>query len=709
MRLPSLRESAIEELQICVCCLPGDPVERCLDSLQAAAWTDAVRLFLAPGAVVPRKYSHLPITCLPEGLSWAARDLMVVSEMLMRAPAAAAYLFARADVALGRPDLRQELERMSRRAEVPKMMLLERGDDDSEADWAQLVVCPRRVPKAFLLAKKSARDLLATQAVLSAAPVRRTSSTSFGDSLQGWAFAAGVPVYAPREAYFRPADRTASAATEEPRPIRVHGTDLSIIVPTWNCGPYLGPCLRSLLDQSVDAEVIVVDDASDDETNEVLSAFADRVRVLRHEERRGANAARNTGLRSATGDFLVMADADNQYSPNWLEKLLEAVLSAPEIGLAYCGFSRLAEDGDKRGFASHPWDPRTLWYDNYIDMPSLVRRAALPKGGLVEGFRPFDDWRLWLDMAVRGWKGKLVRENLYIKRVRKDSKTLRSKSLPSSRAREIAAIRREFASLVGLDAPVSVVIPAHGCEDLTVRCLTHLGDYAGVPFVVHYVDNGSPISALDAIAQAAERGCVPLRILRNSENVGFTQAVNQGIEASGDANVLVLNNDCFVGPNCLENLAYEMMAQEQVAAIGPVTCDRGGQSLKIPTHRVEAGVHEGILDQLSDPVSTAAMLRRRHKTAEREVLAFFCTLLNREALRRFGALDDRFPSGLAADDEWCLRVRGHGWKTLLSYGSYAAHLHRSTFERFGIDRDALQRESKQVLRQVLGEDEETGI
>lgn len=694
----------VKKWQIGVYCGLDASVERCLESLAHAGWKDAIRLFLEPGAVVPRQFCHLPVTRLDSELGGVARDLVIVSEMLMREPGAMAHLLVRGDVVVGPSGFRDDLESAFWPGESPGMLLLEGVEETAGEGWSK--VSHRgdsRVPKAVVITTGAAREFLADRSVLETATTPLTSSDFLG-SLQAWAFDRGLPIQAPdRDFVWCPQDSAWEHAEKNGVRLRVRDASVSIIVPTWNCGPFLRPCLRSLLDQTASAEVIVVDDASTDETSEVLSEFTDRIQLACHEERRGANAARNTGIRRATGDLIVMADADNEYSPSWLEKLLEAVLSAPDVGLAYCGFSRITEDGRKRRFASDQWDLHKLWYNNYIDMPSLLRREALPEEGLVEGFRPFDDWRLWLDMASRGWRGKLVQEDLYLKRVRKDSKTLRSKSFPADRAREVAQLRREFAHLVGVESPVAVVIPALGCEDLTVKCLAHVADFSGVPYVVYYVDNGSPLSALDEVVQAAEEHAVRLRILRNSENQGFTQAVNQGIEAAGDANVLVLNNDCFVGPNCIENLAYEMATREHVAAIGPVTCDRGGQSLRIPDHRYQAGVGGDVLDILTDPVETAARLLHRHNTVQREVLAFFCTLLNREALNRFGSLDDRFPSGLAADDEWCLRVRGHGWRTLLSYGAYAAHLHRSTFERFEIDRDALQQESKDTLRQVLAE------
>ena len=691
------------KLQIGVCCDLRDRIAPCLNRLQQCGLIDGVRLFLTPGSVVPASFGHLPVTCFAGELDWAARDLLMVSEMVMREPTAAAYLVLRGDALLGRPGFWQEWETSAQAVEKRCVLLFERQQEEAREAWNRVETPPKTPPRAVALSNEAARGFLADRGALEAAMGKgRTEHRFPGESLQHWAFHSKIPLHGPNQDLVWASDES-SPAESEAAPVRVYGRELSIIVPTWNCGPYLRPCLRCLMRQTVEAEIIVVDDASDDGTAEILSEYNGRIRTFRHDRQRGANAARNTGLNSAIGDFVVMADADNEYAPDWLEKLLAAALSGPDVGVAYCGFSRLAEDGDNRVFASHPWTPAELWYNNYIDMPSLVRREALPEEGLDEGFRPYDDWRLWLGMATRGWRGKHVPENLYTKRIRKDSKTLRSKSVPADRARETALVRREFAHLVGLDQPIAVVIPAYGCDDLTVRCLNCLADFSGVPFVVYYVDNGSPISVLDTVGRAAEEHNVALRILRNSKNRGFTEAVNQGIEASGDANVLVLNNDCFLGPNCLEILAYEMATGQRVAAIGPVTCDRGGQSLRIPKRRRAADAPDEVLDVLSDPVAASALLPHRHKTDRRDVLAFFCTLLNREAIRRFGNLDTRFPSGLAADDEWCLRVRDRGWHTLLAYGAYAAHLHRSTFERLDIDRNALQRESQQLLRRILSE------
>ena len=83
------------------------------------------------------------------------------------------------------------------------------------------------------------------------------------------------------------------------------------------------------------------------------------------------------------------------------------------------------------------------------------------------------------------------------------------------------------------------------------------------------------------------------------------------------------------------------------------------------------------------------------------MLAFFCTLLHRDAIRQCGLLDDRFPSGLGADDEWCYRVWRAGWRSLVALNAYAVHLHSESFRRLGLNYGRLHRQALSTLREVL--------
>lgn len=122
---------------------------------------------------------------------------------------------------------------------------------------------------------------------------------------------------------------------------------VSIIIPTYNYGAFVGKAIESALNQSYeDLEVIVVDDGSKDDTAERVRAFADkRVRYI-YQENRGLPGARNTGIRASRGEFLAFLDADDQYHEEKLARQVAILQAHPVVGLTYC--DRLYVDGEDK-------------------------------------------------------------------------------------------------------------------------------------------------------------------------------------------------------------------------------------------------------------------------------------------------------------------------------------------------------------------------
>lgn len=102
---------------------------------------------------------------------------------------------------------------------------------------------------------------------------------------------------------------------------------VSVIVPVYNTGVYLGECLKSILDQTLeDIELIVVDDASTDASWETIQEYAandPRVVAIRHDVNRKQGTARNTGMRVARGQYLGFIDSDDWIAPDMYERLWE--------------------------------------------------------------------------------------------------------------------------------------------------------------------------------------------------------------------------------------------------------------------------------------------------------------------------------------------------------------------------------------------------
>lgn len=123
---------------------------------------------------------------------------------------------------------------------------------------------------------------------------------------------------------------------------------LSIIVPVYNVSPYLKACLESVCfaadrlgagDQGLglrwEAEVVCVDDGSTDGSGEILDDFARRSRnlVVIHQENAGVSAARNAGLKAATGDWVTFVDADDCVARNRFAVVAKIIVENPGVGL----------------------------------------------------------------------------------------------------------------------------------------------------------------------------------------------------------------------------------------------------------------------------------------------------------------------------------------------------------------------------------------
>ncbi len=102
---------------------------------------------------------------------------------------------------------------------------------------------------------------------------------------------------------------------------------ISIIIPVYNVEKYVGDCIKSVIKQSMtDIELILVDDGSLDESGKICDTYAaedSRIRVI-HKKNGGVGAARNDGLKQASGDWVIFCDSDDWMEPNALQELVEA-------------------------------------------------------------------------------------------------------------------------------------------------------------------------------------------------------------------------------------------------------------------------------------------------------------------------------------------------------------------------------------------------
>jgi GT2 family glycosyltransferase len=101
---------------------------------------------------------------------------------------------------------------------------------------------------------------------------------------------------------------------------------VSVVIPNWNGKKYLETCITSLLNQSYDnIEIIVVDNASTDDSVEYLQKNFPQVKVIRHNQNMGFGAANNAGIRLAQGNYMMMLNNDTRLEPNCIEELKKSI------------------------------------------------------------------------------------------------------------------------------------------------------------------------------------------------------------------------------------------------------------------------------------------------------------------------------------------------------------------------------------------------
>jgi glycosyltransferase involved in cell wall biosynthesis len=180
---------------------------------------------------------------------------------------------------------------------------------------------------------------------------------------------------------------------------------VSVVIPCYAQAHFLGSAIESVLEQeTVPLEVIVIDDGSPDDVAGVANHYPS-VRYIR-QCNQGLSAARNTGLRATSGEFVVFLDSDDRLLPGALKAGLACFAQHPESAFVYGDFRFMAEDGTPLERRERPALDVDLYggmlVRNHIEMTSTVmfRRSVLEHvGGFSTFLRSAEDYDLLLHIA----------------------------------------------------------------------------------------------------------------------------------------------------------------------------------------------------------------------------------------------------------------------------------------------------------------------
>ncbi len=175
--------------------------------------------------------------------------------------------------------------------------------------------------------------------------------------------------------------------------------DISIIIPAFNAAHTLNTCIRALDTQRFPTkafEIIVVNDRSTDATGTILSCLkrdlSANLRVVQHSVNRGRSAARNSGIKAASGRLLIFLDADLEVPPDFIARHVEHYRSAgvvgvsgtslPAPGIPDTKYQRYLYQA-KRGGRKHPPD-QPLHYSAFLFNNCSLRKKVFTRVGLFD-------------------------------------------------------------------------------------------------------------------------------------------------------------------------------------------------------------------------------------------------------------------------------------------------------------------------------------
>ena len=191
---------------------------------------------------------------------------------------------------------------------------------------------------------------------------------------------------------------------------------VSVIIPAHNGAKFIGQAIDSALIQDVPMEILVLDDGSTDNLDEVMAGYASepRIRYLKNETNIGVAKTRNRGVSLAKGNYVAFLDADDYWMPGKLKKQLALM---EEMGTVISSTARelLTMEGELTGHII-PVDKKitynTLLLSNRINCSSVVIKTEVAREFPMHHDDSHEDYLMWLEVLEKYGRGCAINEPL---------------------------------------------------------------------------------------------------------------------------------------------------------------------------------------------------------------------------------------------------------------------------------------------------------
>lgn len=227
---------------------------------------------------------------------------------------------------------------------------------------------------------------------------------------------------------------------------------VSIVVPYYNRASTIDETIESVFDQTLkDYELIIVDDGSTekDSIDKIKKIKKDHPSITIIEQKnQGVAAARNNGIKYASGKYIICLDSDDCIDPTYVEKCSILLELNQEVALVTSYRTDIGVVSDE--FRSTPYDPIDLYKNNMVTTAAQFRKKAWEVSGGYKSDLGYEDWEFWLNLAEHGFWGKLLPEFLFIYRVAVSSRFMDDKEAHWGNIKRIQEMHKQYSKNIKL-------------------------------------------------------------------------------------------------------------------------------------------------------------------------------------------------------------------------------------------------------------------
>lgn len=223
-----------------------------------------------------------------------------------------------------------------------------------------------------------------------------------------------------------------------------------------------------------------------------------------------------------------------------------------------------------------------------------------------------------------------------------------------------------------------IIMPVWNKKELTRQCLDSIFENTNCDYRIIIIDNASDGPTQEYLNTVKNSHPDKVTLIRNQQNLGFTKAINQGMDNSSGGYVCILNNDVIVFDGWLSQMIEIAESKKAIGIVNPAN-NFGAKKPKDITLKQYA--QNKTIGKAGQWIETATPVG-------------FCYLIKREVINKIGKFDERFSPGYFEDTEYAIRARNSGYKSVFAKGAFVFHEEHSSFKKRGFNAFFKQSEEK---------------